>query len=57
MRGVAGASGGEGCGGSRHRRRRDDRRIEDFCFGPTILRAAPGESVKFVNLDRRIARS
>jgi plastocyanin len=50
--GVAGASGGGGCGGPVTDGVGTTVEIEDFCFGPTILRVAPGESVTFVNLDR-----
>ena len=50
--GVAGASGGGGCGGPVTDGAGTTVEIEDFCFGPTILRVAPGESVTFANLDR-----
>jgi len=50
--GVAGASGGGGCGGPVTDGAGTTVQIEEFCFGPTILRVAPGESVTFVNLDR-----
>jgi plastocyanin len=50
--GVAGASGGGGCGGPVTDGVGTTVEIEEFCFGPTILRVAPGESVTFVNLDR-----
>ncbi|MGH2671469.1 MAG: cupredoxin domain-containing protein [Actinomycetota bacterium] len=50
--GVAGASGGGGCGGPVTDDAGTTVEIEDFCFGPTILRVAPGDSVTFVNLDR-----
>ncbi len=50
--GVAGASGGGGCGGPVTDGAGTTVEIEDFCYGPTILRVAPGESVTFVNLDR-----
>jgi plastocyanin len=50
--GVGGASGGGGCGGPVTDGAGTTVEIEDFCFGPTILRVAPGESVTFVNLDR-----
>ncbi|MEX2405803.1 MAG: plastocyanin/azurin family copper-binding protein [Actinomycetota bacterium] len=50
--GVAGASGGGGCGGPVTDGAGTTVEIEDFCFGPTILRVAPGESVTFVNLDQ-----
>jgi plastocyanin len=49
---VAGASGGGGCGGPVTDGAGTTVEIEDFCFGPTILRVAPGESVTFANLDR-----
>ena len=49
---VAGASGGGGCGGPVTDGAGTTVEIEDLCFGPTILRVAPGESVTFVNLDR-----
>jgi plastocyanin len=49
--GVARASGGGGCG----RAVTDDDgtrvRIRNFCFGPTILRVRPGETVTWVNRD------
>lgn len=49
---VASASGGGGCG-----RRVTDAAgttvtIRQFCFGPTILRVAPGETVTWINKDR-----
>jgi plastocyanin len=50
--GVAGASGGGGCGGPVTDETGTTVEIEDYCFGPTILRVAPGDSVTFVNLDR-----
>ena len=50
--GVASASGGGGCGGPVTDGAGTTVEIEDFCFGPTILRVAPGEIVTFVNLDR-----
>ena len=49
--GVATASGGGGCG----RAVTDDDgtrvSIRNFCFGPTILRVRPGETVTWVNRD------
>ncbi len=49
--GLARASGGGGCG----RGVTDDRGmrigIRNFCFGPTILRVRPGETVTWVNRD------
>jgi plastocyanin len=50
--GVSGASGGGGCGGPVTDGAGTTVEIEDFCFGPTILRVSLGESVTFVNLDR-----
>jgi plastocyanin len=49
--GVAGASGGGGCGGPVTDETGTTVEIKDYCFGPTILRVAPGETVTFVNLD------
>jgi plastocyanin len=51
MPGPATASGGGGCG----RAVTDDEGtrvgISNFCFGPTILRVQPGETVTWVNKD------
>jgi plastocyanin len=49
--GVARASGGGGCG--RAVTNDDGTRvsIRNFCFGPTILRVQPGETVTWVNRD------
>jgi plastocyanin len=48
---LASASGGGGCG--RAVTDRDGTRvgINNFCFGPTILRVRPGETVTWVNKD------
>jgi plastocyanin len=50
--GVAGASGGGGCGGPVTDAAGTTVEIKDFCFGPTILRVATGETITFVNRDR-----
>jgi plastocyanin len=49
--GVAGASGGGGCGGPVTDAAGTAVHIKDFCFGPTILRVATGETITFVNGD------
>jgi plastocyanin len=49
--GVAGASGGGGCGGPVTDAAGTAVQIKDFCFGPTILRVATGETITFVNGD------
>lgn len=49
--GVAGASGGGGCGGPVTDGAGTTVEIKDFCFGPTILRVATGEPITFVNRD------
>jgi plastocyanin len=49
--GVAGASGGGGCGGPVTDGAGTTVEIKDFCFGPTILRVATGETITFVNRD------
>jgi plastocyanin len=49
--GVAGASGGGGCGGPVTDAAGTTVEIKDFCFGPTILRVATGETITFVNGD------
>ena len=49
--GVAGASGGGGCGGPVTDAAGTTVEIKDFCFGPTILRVATGETITFVNRD------
>jgi plastocyanin len=49
--GVAGASGGGGCGGPVTDAAGTAVHIKDFCFGPTILRVATGETTTFVNGD------
>jgi plastocyanin len=49
--GVAGASGGGGCGGPVTDAAGTAVQIKDFCFGPTILRVATGETTTFVNGD------
>jgi plastocyanin len=50
--GVAGASGGGGCGGPVTDGAGTTVEIKDFCFGPTILRVATGDTITFVNRDR-----
>ena len=50
--GVAGASGGGGCGGPVTDAAGTTVEIKDFCFGPTILRVATGDTITFVNRDR-----
>ena len=50
--GAAGASGGGGCGGPVTDEAGTEVEISEFCFTPTILRAAPGDTVTFTNLDR-----
>jgi plastocyanin len=50
--GVAGASGGGGCGGPVTDGAGTTVEIKDFCFGPTILRVATGDTITFVNSDR-----
>jgi plastocyanin len=47
----AAASGGGGCGRPVTESRGTVVRIRNFCFGPTILRARPGDQVTFVNRD------
>jgi len=49
--GAAFASGGGGCGRPVTDARGDIVRIRDYCFGPTILRARPGDEISFVNQD------
>lgn len=49
--GTAGASGGGGCGRPVTDARGTTVRIRNYCFGPTILRARPGDAVTFVNRD------
>jgi plastocyanin len=49
--GVAGASGGGGCGGPVTDAAGTTVEIKDFCFGPTILRVATGDTITFVNAD------
>jgi plastocyanin len=49
--GAAVASGGGGCGRPVSDARGATVRIRAFCFGPTILRARPGDEVRFVNAD------
>jgi plastocyanin len=48
---VAAASGGGGCGGPVTDAAGASVEIRDFCFTPTILRAAPGDVVTFTNRD------
>jgi len=45
------ASGGGGCGRAVTDDDGNQIRISDFCFGPTILRIDPGETVTWLNLD------
>ena len=49
--GVAGASGGGGCGGPVTDAAGTTVEIKDFCFSPTILRVATGDTITFVNRD------
>jgi plastocyanin len=49
--GTAGASGGGGCGRPITDARGTTMRIRNYCFGPTVLRARPGDAVTFVNRD------
>lgn len=49
--GVAGASGGGGCGGPVTDEAGMEVEISEFCFTPTILRAEPGDTITFTNLD------
>ena len=49
--GIAAASGGGGCGRAVTDERGTTVEIEDFCFGPTILRVDPGQVVTFANRD------
>ena len=49
--GVVGASGGGGCGGPVTDAAGKTVEVKDFCFGPTILRVATGETITFVNGD------
>jgi plastocyanin len=48
---TAGASGGGGCGRPVTDARGTTVRIRNYCFGPTILRARPGDVVTFINRD------
>ena len=48
---IAHASGGGGCGGPVTDDDGIQVRIRNFCFGPTILRVRPGETVTWVNRD------
>jgi len=48
--GVAGASGGGGCGGPVTDESGTEVEIKEFCFTPTILRAEPGDTITFTNL-------
>jgi plastocyanin len=50
--GIAAASGGGGCGGPVTDEAGTSVDISEFCFTPTILRAAPGDVVTFTNRDR-----
>jgi plastocyanin len=50
--GVAGASGGGGCGGPVTDESGTEVEIKEFCFTPTILRAEPGDTITFTNLDK-----
>jgi plastocyanin len=49
--GVAHASGGGGCGRAVTDDDGNKVRISNFCFGPTILRIEPGETVTWRNVD------
>jgi plastocyanin len=49
--GTAGASGGGGCGQPVTDAAGTTVRIRNYCFGPTILRAVPGDEVTFINRD------
>jgi len=49
--GVAGASGGGGCGQAVTDSTGTEVEIASFCFGPTITRVHPGAEVTFTNLD------
>jgi plastocyanin len=49
---LAGASGGGGCGGPVTEESGTEVEIKEFCFTPTILRAEPGDTITFTNLDR-----
>jgi plastocyanin len=45
------ASGGGGCGETITEGRGTEVEIEDFCFTPTVLYAAPGDTVTWTNRD------
>lgn len=49
--GLARASGGGGCGRAVSDAHGTRVSIRDFCFGPTILRVRPGETVTWMNYD------
>jgi MYXO-CTERM domain-containing protein len=49
--GPAGASGGGGCGRPITEATGREVRIKDFCFRPTVLRAAVGQTITWVNRD------
>jgi plastocyanin len=49
--GPADASGGGGCGEPITEERGTEVEIEGFCFTPTVLYAAPGETVTWTNRD------
>jgi plastocyanin len=51
MPGVAGASGGGGCGAPVTDATGASVEIDMFCFSPTILRTEPGVAVTFTNID------
>lgn len=51
---TAGASGGGGCGGPVTSATGIAITIKDYCFGPTVLYAQPGETVTWTNKDRGI---
>ena len=48
---VAHSSGGGGCGRAVTDDDGNKVRISNFCFGPTILRIEPGETVTWLNVD------
>jgi plastocyanin len=48
---TAAASGGGGCGAKVSDEPGTTVDIRDFCFAPTVLRAEPGETITFSNLD------
>jgi plastocyanin len=48
---AAGASGGGGCGAKVTDQPGTTVDIQNFCFSPTVLRAEPGQTITFSNLD------